>query len=147
MEIIRVSRQDELDRCLQIRMEVFVQEQRVPADLEVDEYDASPDSCRHLLVAVDQRSAATGRWRLYDAEGWKAKLQRIAVRADLRGLGLGRTVVAELERWAREHGCREAVLDAQCQAEAFYRGLGYTTVSPEPFDDAGIPHVRMVKPL
>ena len=47
-----------------------------------------------------------------------------------------------LEAQARELKAH-SVLDAQVQAEAFYRKLGYETISDEPFDDAGIPHVRM----
>ena len=48
-----------------------------------------------------------------------------------------------LEAQARELKSQYSVLDAQVQAEAFYRKLGYETISDEPFDDAGIPHVRM----
>lgn len=74
-------------------------------------------------------------------------MQRIAVRKPFRSKGIGRVLMMALEAQARELKLQYSVLDAQVQAEAFYRKLGYETISDEPFDDAGIPHVRMKKEL
>ncbi|WNQ13560.1 GNAT family N-acetyltransferase [Paenibacillus aurantius] len=146
METKRVMTGEELKQCFSVRLKVFVEEQKVPADLEIDEFDASLDACHHLLLqGEDGTPVGTGRWRFYTPD--TAKLQRIAVLSEYRGIGAGRRVIAALEAWAREEGAAYSLLDAQCQAEAFYAKLGYETISDEPFDDAGIPHVRMRKSL
>jgi predicted GNAT family N-acyltransferase len=60
---------------------------------------------------------------------------------------LSKGAVAALEQQAREAGNAYCILDGQCQAEAFYHKLGYVTISRQPFEDAGIMHVRMRKLL
>ncbi|MFC0213146.1 GNAT family N-acetyltransferase [Paenibacillus chartarius] len=145
MNIIHVRSQDELEACFDIRKEVFVAEQQVPEEEELDEFDASPDACRHFLMLQGEEAVAAARWRYYDEK--TAKLQRVAVRKPYRGLGLGRELILHMERDAKEQGCEASVLDGQCQAEPFYRKLGYVVISEEPFYDAGILHVRMKKKL
>jgi predicted GNAT family N-acyltransferase len=145
MDIIAVTTREELEDCFGIRIKVFVEEQQVPHDLEMDEYDVSPDACRHLLVRDGDKAVATGRWKVYE-EG-TAKLQRIAVLPEYRSHGLGRILVLGLEEDARKAGMKAAILDGQCTAEGFYKKLGYRTISEVPFLDAGILHVRMMKDL
>lgn len=145
MSIIRVRTEDELAACFAIRKEVFVAEQGVSVEEEMDEYDVSPDACRHFLLLKDGAALATARWRPYDEK--TAKLQRVAVRQPYRGQGLGRELILHMEEDAKESGYEATVLDGQCQAESFYRKLGYEVISEEPFYDAGILHVRMKKKL
>lgn len=146
-QIILVTDQDQLQQCLNIRMEVFVREQQVDESLEVDEFDQSPDACIHMLLLEDGQPVATGRMRPYENASETMKLQRIAVRKEQRGTGAGKAIVLALEEEAKKQGFAYTLLDAQCQAEPFYAKIGYTTVSSETFLDAGIPHVRMKKPL
>lgn len=143
--IIRVQTEEQLERCLDIRKEVFVKEQQVPVDLEIDNYDKLGPDVYHVLIEMDGEYAATGRLIYY--QDTSAKLQRIAVHKGFRTKGVGTILLLALEELARELGLSQSVLDAQCQAEGFYAKLGYETISTEPFDDAGIPHVRMVKSL
>jgi predicted GNAT family N-acyltransferase len=145
MEIIHVRSQSELNQCFSIRKKVFVEEQGVPADLEIDEFDVSPDACGHILLLSDGQPAGTGRWRQYNAD--TAKLQRLAVLVEYRGRGIGKKLIEVLEKAAREAGNQFCILDGQIHAESFYHKLGYETISPEPFVDAGIMHVRMRKTL
>jgi predicted GNAT family N-acyltransferase len=146
MKCIRVTNEEQLQNALHVRMEVFVREQGVPADLEMDEFDDLTASCRHHLVLSESgEPVAAGRWREY--EPGTAKLQRIAVLKSRRGTGTGRLVVESLEQDARDQGYQKALLDAQCTAEPFYWRLGYVTESTGTFLDAGIPHVRMSKKL
>ena len=146
MKIVRIETQESLKQAFRIRLEVFVQEQQVPEDLEMDEYDVSPEAARHLLLLdEDGTPAAAGRFIEYKPD--TAKMQRVAVRKPYRGRGTGRELMGALEKWAKEEGFTYSLLDAQCQAEPFYKKLGYETVSPETFLDAGIPHVRMKKKL
>ncbi|MBU5674690.1 GNAT family N-acetyltransferase [Paenibacillus brevis] len=143
--IIHVENDIQLKECLEIRKEVFVVEQKVPVDLEIDEYDVLGDQVHHVLVEVGGEPAATGRLIYYVDNA--AKMQRIAVRKEYRSQGIGSVLLLGMEALARELGLTKSVLDAQCHAEAFYAKLGYETISTEPFDDAGIPHVRMTKSL
>ncbi|WP_152619501.1 GNAT family N-acetyltransferase [Cohnella kolymensis] len=145
MKCLHITTDDLLREALNIRMKVFVEEQGVPPDLELDEYDESPTSCRHFIVLDDNRPIATGRWKPY--EPGVAKMQRIAVLKSYRGTGVGRLLLQGMEDDARQCGCAESLLDAQCTAEDFYRKLGYVTESIEPFLDADILHVRMRKNL
>lgn len=145
MEIIRVHSMEELKQCLIIRKEVFVEEQGVPADIENDEFDVSPEACSHTLLLLRRVPAATGRWRAYNEV--TAKLQRLAVLKSFRGLGLGKSLILALEKQAYEAGYTFTVLDGQCHAEPFYLKLGYEIISEKPFEEAGIMHVRMRKKL
>ncbi|MCL6458722.1 MAG: GNAT family N-acetyltransferase [Gorillibacterium sp.] len=144
----KVTNQELLDQCLTIRFQVFVDEQNVSRDEEIDEFDASAMACNHFLTTVGGVTAATGRSRLYEAGASMIyKLQRIAVLREFRGSGIGRELVLAMERDAAEAGAEYTLLDAQCQAEPFYQKIGYVTLSTETFLDAGIPHVRMKKKL
>lgn len=143
--IIPVKTEEQLQKCLEIRKEVFVEEQKVPLDLEIDEFDQIGPDVHHVLIEAEGAYAATGRLIYYKDNS--AKMQRIAVRKEFRSQGIGKILLIALEELARELGLTKSVLDAQCQAETFYAKLGYETISTEPFDDAGIPHVRMVKAL
>ena len=152
---IRVA-QDESDRAAayQVRYDVFVTEQQVPADLELDELDETAD---HFVAYDDQRSErAVGAGRLVvepagfaDADpalGPVAHLGRLAVRPETRGTALGVALVAAIEARAAERGLRVVALSAQTHALGFYERLGYTAHGPV-FDDAGLPHRWMTKQL
>lgn len=145
MELIRVKTEQDLQQCFQIRQEVFVREQGVAEDLEWDELDKHPEASHHMLLMLDGLAIGTARWYAYDDE--TAKLQRVAVLKPLRGIGAGQRLIMAMEDDAREAGYAYAMLDSQCQAEAFYKKLGYRVISEEPFLDAGILHVRMKKKL
>ena len=124
-----------------LRFEVFVDEQRCPADEEVDALDAE---ATHFGVFLDGRLEACAR--VVDVGGGGAKIGRVAVRAARRGEGLGRVVMDEVLAWCRARGFRRAVLDAQCQALAFYERLGFVPEG-EVFLEAGIEHRHMTRPL
>ncbi|OCT17046.1 GCN5 family acetyltransferase [Paenibacillus pectinilyticus] len=145
METLRVTTMEQLKACFEVRFDVFVDEQQVPAHLEMDEKDESPDACHHFLIMDGETPIATARW--YEYQPSTAKLQRVAVRKAYRGQSLGKKLILSMEQQASELGCQFAILDAQVQAEGFYSQLGYKVISEEPFYDAGILHVRMKKSL
>jgi predicted GNAT family N-acyltransferase len=145
VEIVHVTTGEQLQMALEIRKQVFVEEQKVPAEEEIDEYDVIGDHAHHFLLKEGGRPAATGRLIYYKAG--TAKMQRVAVHEQYRSKGFGRILLLAMEEYARELGLEASILDAQCQAEAFYSKLGYEVISKEPFYDAGILHVRMQKAL
>ncbi|QWU13434.1 Predicted N-acyltransferase, GNAT family [Paenibacillus sophorae] len=144
-EIVRVITEEQLQQGLDIRKKVFVEEQKVPAEEEIDHFDSIGPDVHHVLLIDDGVPAATGRLTYY-REG-TAKMQRIAVLKEYRAKGYGRVLLLALEELARELGLETSILDGQCQAEEFYRKLGYEVISEKPFYDAGILHVRMQKKL
>lgn len=127
-----------------MRTEVFVQEQSVPVELELDEYDAT---ALHLLLRDDTgRPVGTARTMLDTPERGTAKIGRVAVLADHRGHGLARRLMERMEELARRAGQQRLRLDAQLTVIAMYEKLGYRAYGPV-FDDAGIDHRKMVKEL
>ncbi|WP_410511662.1 GNAT family N-acetyltransferase [Paenibacillus sp. BR2-3] len=144
-EIVCVTTEEQLQKGLDIRTKVFVEEQKVPAEEEIDEYDVISGNVHHVLLMDEGVPVATGRMIYYKAD--TAKMQRIAILKEYRSKGYGRVLLLALEEMARELGLKSAILDGQCQAEPFYTKLGYEVISTEPFYDAGILHVRMQKAL
>ncbi|WP_404823741.1 GNAT family N-acetyltransferase [Paenibacillus rhizovicinus] len=141
----RITTPEMLEDAIGVRFTVFVDEQKVPADEERDEYDDTPESCHHFLVTDNGKAIGAGRWKEY--EPGVAKMQRIAVLLPYRGTGVGRQLLATMEADAKAEGYSASFLGAQCTAEGFYHKLGYETEPGEPFLDAGIPHVNMRKQL
>src|SRR4026207_624171 len=95
-----------------IRFAVFVEEQRVPAEIELDEMDAAS---RHAGAFGDRVAVGTGRL-LPDGH-----IGRMAVLKDWRGRGLGGSMLQRLIEKARERGDKRIVLSAQVHAVPFYR--------------------------
>lgn len=140
---VRVGGWDELaPDARAIRTEVFLVEQRIPAELEWDEADAE---CVHA-VAYGRHGQALATGRLLEHVPGVAKIGRMAVKRGMRGSGVGRAVLEALMKAAKARGDREAVLHAQLSAAPFYARLGFRARGPE-FEEAGIAHVEMVKTL
>jgi predicted GNAT family N-acyltransferase len=139
-EIAAASWDREHDRSLMIgiRNEVFVVEQAVPIEIELDGADAH---CRHLL-AFDAQHRAIGTARM-QASG---HVGRIAVVAAWRKHGVGSRLVEAMIERARAAGLESVDLDSQVHALGFYEKLGFE-VCGEVFMEAGIPHQNMLKEL
>lgn len=120
-----------------VRFAVFVEEQKVPADIELDEWDARS---LHAVARHGDRVVGTGRL-LPDAH-----VGRMAVLAPARGRGVGTALLRALVEAARRQGHAEVVLSAQTHAVAFYRREGFREEG-DVYDDAGIPHITMRLPL
>jgi YbgC/YbaW family acyl-CoA thioester hydrolase len=125
-----------------IRSEVFIGEQRIPAELEWDEADAA---ALHA-VAYNRLGQAVATGRLLAGEGGSCKIGRMAVHKVLRGEGVGESVLRALASAAHQRGDRRVELHAQRTAQPFYARLGFAAQG-EPFEEAGIPHITMASPL
>ena len=124
-----------------VREAVFVREQAVSRRIEYDGHDRE---AVHVLAFADDTPVGTARIRLPTSS--TAKFERLAVLKAYRNQGIGGRIFAELESIARERGCTEAVFHAQQRLLAFYKRRGYEPVG-DPFDEAGIPHVKMRRVL
>lgn len=140
---VRTGGWDDMGREAQVlRHAVFVQEQRIPAELECDAADASAVHA----IAYNHFGLALGTGRLLDQAPGVAKIGRMAVRHDLRGSGIGAAVLGALIGVARARGAAEVLLHAQHSAVGFYARQGFKTRS-EPFEEAGIVHLEMTRSL
>jgi predicted GNAT family N-acyltransferase len=126
----------------QLRTEVFVEEQRIPAEME---WDAADQTAIHAL-ARNRMGLPVATGRLLQHAPGVGRIGRMAVRRVLRGSNLGREVLRALMRAAKERGDREVLLHAQRTAEGFYTRLGFVRRG-EPFEEAGIVHIDMVHGL
>jgi predicted GNAT family N-acyltransferase len=141
MEVLRVTTLDEMQQALAVRRRVFIEEQRVPEDLEIDEHDADPatiTTALHVLARLQGEPIATGRLLLASVDG-HLHIGRVAVLSEQRRLGVGRTVMLALHDLARETNAKSIRLAAQLHAIGFYERLGYTAHG-DVFLDAGIEH-------
>ncbi|MFD1429437.1 GNAT family N-acetyltransferase [Lacticaseibacillus mingshuiensis] len=123
--------------ALAIRTTVFVEEQNVPADLEVD----SEEARAIYFVAYDQ-GLALGTARLLK-EGYGYHVQRVAVLKAYRHHGIGAQLLDAIVDYAQAHDAGELRLGAQLTAVGFYKGLGFHLTEKPEFLDAGIRHREM----
>lgn len=137
--VIRLGTWDDLrDTAAPIRFTVFVSEQKVPEEIELDAMD--PVSVHAL--AYDAHGTAVGTGRLLP----DGHIGRMAVLPAHRGTGVGTALLRALMQEARDRGMRTVELHSQTHAAPFYQRLGFEVVSEE-FYDAGIAHVTMRKEI
>lgn len=133
-----VTNDEEMAACRAIRRQVFVNEQHVAEDREIDGLD---DAAQHFAAMADGQTVGTCRVRLM---GSAAKIERVAVLSDFRSLGIGRVLMKYiLQELGRPGDIQLFKLSSQAQAVPFYERLGFRTRGPE-YLEAGIPHYDMI---
>lgn len=148
-----VSTEELLERAYQVRLKVFVEEQLVPLEEEIDALDVDPNTV-HVLAIDTLSGSALGTARLLPTPGKPGHFHigRVAVDSYHRGRNVGAALMTSLERIAVSRTQPDAVpvvieLSAQIQASGFYHRLGYEQISQRQYLDAGILHVDMAKTL
>ena len=136
--IRKASWEEDRELLLSIRKPVFVEEQNVPEEIEVDEFDPVSE---HVL-AFDEDEKPIGTARLLP----DGRIGRVAVLSEWRKRGVGADLMNELINTAREMGRKELSLHAQTWTIGFYESLDFE-VEGEEFDEAGIPHRTMRRRL
>lgn len=126
------------EQLKKLRERVFIEEQGVPRDLEMDGLDAA---AWHVL-ALNAAGQPVGCGRLLPS----GQIGRMAVLAELRGSGLGRRLLDTLVERAKALGLQRVFLHAQKRAVPFYRRAGFLPEGEE-FLEAGIPHLAMALEL
>ena len=135
---------EELNLGFALRIEVFVKEQKVPIELELDEKDHSKNTV-HIGYFSDDK--LIGVARLIDMNKDVIHIGRVVIDKEYRGKGIGRKLIVGCESTAKNILKRKIVIElsAQIQAEKFYESLGYNRVNDKIYLDAGIEHVDMRK--
>ena len=141
IKVIAIESPADLQRALAIRRRVFIEEQNVPEEIEMD---ADDQRAFHALAILDGNAVGCGRM-LEHGDG-EVKIGRMAVLPEFRKTGIGAQILRFLIDRARARGLRKAILHAQLTAEGFYLNQGFNPVGAV-FDEAGIAHRKMERDL
>ncbi|MCA1689930.1 MAG: GNAT family N-acetyltransferase [Actinobacteria bacterium] len=142
VRVRRLRGAEELEAALVLRVRVFCGEQGVSLAAERDGRDGEASH----LGAFGADGTLIGTCRLLDGDGAELVVQRVAVRADRRGRGVGRALMDAAGIEARRRGAHALALHAQLESEAFYARLGFVRVG-RAFMEEGIAHVSMRREL
>lgn len=137
VRVKKIASRAELAKAYSIRIRVFVKEQGVPAEIELDKED---NMAIHFLATLGGRSVGTARLVIKRRQ---AKIGRMAVLKSCRGKGIGRELLKSAVRLARRRRIQKIFLHAQIQVIGFYEKMGFRSVGPV-FREAGILHRKMV---
>ena len=139
-----LKNKEELELGFALRIEVFVKEQNVPIELELDDKDYS-DNTVHIGYFHDDN--LIGVARLIDMDKDVIHIGRVVIDKEYRGKGIGRELIIGCENITQQILKRKTIIElsAQIQAENFYKSLGYNRVNDKIYLDAGIEHVDMRK--
>ena len=137
---------EELNLGFALRIKVFVEEQKVPIELELDEKDNSENT---VHVGFFDNNKLIGVARLIDLDKDVIHIGRVVIDKEYRGQGIGRELIIGCENIAQQILKRKIIIElsAQIQAENFYKSLGYNRVNNIIYLDAGIEHVDMRKEI
>ena len=136
-----VDTERELEAAIGVRFRVFVSEQSIPAEEELDDADAT---ATHAIALHQNKVVGTGRLLRQDSE--TAVIGRMAVDREWRRHGIGGLILMHLEDVARSQGMKRSVLNAQEYVKEFYASHGYVEHG-EVFLEVEIPHIEMRKEL
>ena len=136
--ILIQSWQEAAKAAFAIRQKVFIEEQGVPEDLEVDEFDPL---ATHALAF--QKSQCIGTGRLVPLEEKCGQIGRMAVLPRYRNTGVGRAILEGLVEHAQSVGMESLILHSQVAAIPFYEKHGFEAQGDN-YDEAGIPHRNMI---
>ena len=136
-----VETEEEMEAAIGVRFRVFVTEQSVPAEEELDDADATATHC----IALHQ-GQVVGTGRLVHPEGDAIYIGRMAVDLAWRRQGIGSQILRFLEEEAKTQGMQRCILDAQEYVKAFYAAHGYQEHG-DTFLEVDIPHIEMGKEI
>jgi predicted GNAT family N-acyltransferase len=140
LEVNIANNDQQLKDAYKVRKTVFVDEQKVPMEEEIDHLESE---ATHFVLYQEGTPIGAGRLRLVDGYG---KVERICVLKESRVSGAGKALMESIESFAKKQGIQQLKLNAQTHAIPFYSKLGYEIVSDE-FYEAGILHQSMLKTI
>ena len=141
LEVLIKPWQEACEEAYLIRHKVFIQEQGVPEDMELDELDST---AHHALAYESKLCVGTGR--LVHLANHHAQIGRMAVLSTFRNRGIGKAILSNLIALAKAEGVLTLMLHSQVSAIPFYAKLGFVAQGPA-YDEADIPHRNMILSL
>ena len=143
IEVLRAESEWQRAGAYSVRVQGMNRQHHIPLREEFDEHDG--DGTRYIVLLDDGYPVATCRF--YEIGAGSVVLGRVVVLPEYRGRGLGRRVVEEAERWIRELGCREIVIDSRIVAVPFYEKLGYASADDPVLRSGPFDCIRMRKSI
>lgn len=137
LRVKRVSSTKDIEKAFGIRMRVFVTEQGVPQEIEMDRDDKH---AFHFLALEGNKAVGTARVVMRHRS---AKIGRMAVLKTFRGRGVGRKLLTRAVVTAKKQGAKNIYLHAQVPVIGFYEAMAFRCVGSV-FREAGIAHRKMV---
>ena len=137
VRVKKVSSKKELAKAFAIRIRVFVREQKVPEEIEMDRDD---ERGAHFIAFAGKNAVGAARVVM---RGGGAKIGRMAVLKSYRRRGVGKKLLRRAIALAQRHGAQKIYLHAQVPVIGFYETMDFRCVGPV-FDEAGIPHRKMI---
>ncbi len=140
---MKVKSPSEMTKAIQVRIEIFVKEQNVPFEEEIDDRDQ--DSTHFLLQ--DTLGKPYGTARLVPGNNSTCYLGRLAVCKEVRKKGFGKMLVEAVEDEAKKLGYNSILIHGQTYAQGFYESMGFIDINEPRFWEAGIEHLHIKKEL
>ena len=137
LKIKLVRTPQEQKNVLDIRRSVFIDEQQIPVEIEIDAFE---ESAIYVIAYFDEEAVGTARWREI---GNTVKLERFAVLKNYRNKGIGRKLTMFIID--RIPQGKIIFLNSQESAIGFYSKLGFLSKGPL-FKEANILHQKMIFP-
>jgi predicted GNAT family N-acyltransferase len=135
LEIKLVEDKEEFIQAMEIRRIVFIEEQDVPLELELDRLDSEAE---HVIAYLDNEPIGCARIRINKY----AKLERIAIIKNYRGRGFGRQLTNFLIDYCRKKKVDEIYIHSRADTSGFYQKNGFN-MRGESFYEAGVEHIEM----
>ncbi len=133
---IFIATNEDIKNAFSLRVEVFVCEQGVPSEIELDECDKYA-----LHIICEEQGVLIGCARLL-LDGKSAHIGRLAVKKSYRGKGVGSAIIDYIVDYCKSEGYEYIWLNSQLHATKFYQNLGFVKEG-ETFFEAGIEHIKM----
>jgi predicted GNAT family N-acyltransferase len=136
LNIKKAEDSDEISKLIEVRRKVFIEEQNVPPELEIDECDRE---ATHFIVKYNNKIIGTARLVISENKG---KIGRLCILKEFRSQGIGLKLMNKIIEYSKEIGLICVYLEAQVHAIPFYGKIGFVAKGKEHMD-AGIPHKTM----
>jgi len=137
VQVRSVDSRKTLEKAYTIRTRVFVREQGVPEEIEMDRDDKR---AFHFLAFAAGKAVGTARVVMHRGT---AKIGRMAVLKSYRGRGIGTKLLKRAIVMAKKQDAQKIYLHAQVTVIGFYEAMAFRCVGPV-FKEAGIPHRKMI---
>ncbi|KAG2215335.1 hypothetical protein INT45_011176 [Circinella minor] len=137
LEIHPALTEEDKQKCIDIRIKVFVHEQNYPLKSEIDQYDALSQYWLATCESIDAKErVAVGTVRLYKVNAQVGKVGRMAVLSDIRGMSVGSKLICTLREAAKAQGVQSLLLEGQVDKRTFYEKVGFVVEKEDevPYD-------------
>ena len=143
IEVLRATELYQQAGAYYVRIQAMARQHNISLREEFDEKD-TPDT-RYIVLLNNDFPVAT--CRLYEKDSRTLQVGRVVVLEEYRNMGLGRRVVEEAEKWAKDLGCNHTFVESRDVAVGFYEKLGYKIMNPEPKQSGPFMCIDMKKHL